>query len=183
MKIEVRLTDKNDAYIIKNMYPLYLHDLSGHYGLVPGHTPNKHGIYEDSDHYITLNDQYQVQNIWWEHPNALFPYLIAADNRPAGFALIAAPPYCPPGADYFVNDFFMLQPFRGNGHAQIAITSLFQRFTGQWELYTNPSEKNGVGQSFWRRTVSHYTKGNYEERTGPTMDGEKLIFKFSNRPL
>lgn len=32
MKIDVHLTDKDEAYIIKNLYPLYLYDLSGHYG-------------------------------------------------------------------------------------------------------------------------------------------------------
>ncbi|NEY98170.1 hypothetical protein [Heyndrickxia shackletonii] len=44
MKIDVQLTDKKEAYIIKNLYPLYLYDLSGHYG----NLPNKHGIYEES---------------------------------------------------------------------------------------------------------------------------------------
>ncbi|GGG72257.1 GNAT family N-acetyltransferase [Paenibacillus radicis (ex Gao et al. 2016)] len=183
MKIEVRLTDKADAYIIKNMYPLYLHDLSGHYGLIPGHTPNKHGIFEDGDHYITLNDQYDVQNIWWEHSKSLYPYLITADDRPAGFALIATPPYCSQGVDYFVSDFFILQPFRGNGVAEYAIRTIFERFTGKWEVFTNPSQRNVIGQKFWRRTVSHYTKGNYEEGLGSTFDGEKLIFKFSNSSL
>ncbi|MNI11941.1 hypothetical protein D3C73_651020 [compost metagenome] len=41
----MQLTDKDDAYVIKNLYPLYLYDLSGHYDRLP----NLHGIYEESD--------------------------------------------------------------------------------------------------------------------------------------
>ncbi|MDN4601464.1 hypothetical protein P5G61_09535 [Paenibacillus sp. F6_3S_P_1C] len=74
MKIDVQLTHNNEAYIIKNMYPLYLHDLSGHYGLNAEHTPNQHGIFEESNDYQTLQDQYDVQNIWWEKPNVLYDF-------------------------------------------------------------------------------------------------------------
>ncbi|GGH31022.1 GNAT family N-acetyltransferase [Paenibacillus segetis] len=176
MKIEVRLTTKEEAYIIKNMYPLYLHDLSGHYG----NTPNRHGIYEDSQDYATLQDQYDVQNIWWEKPNCLYPYLILVDDTPAGFVFIATPPHCSLGVNYFVNEFFLLQPFRGNGIAQYVATEIFEKFRGKWELFTNPAAKNVIGQKFWRKTVSNYTKGDYEEVLGPTFDGDKLIFRFCN---
>jgi predicted acetyltransferase len=161
------------------MYPLYLHDLPGHYGLFAGHMPNRHGIFKDSPRYQTLQDQYDVQNIWWEKPGALFPYLIIADDIPAGFALNAAPPFCSQSTDFFVNDFFLMQPFRGNGIAEYAITKVFESYRGNWELYTNPSEKNVIGQKFWRRTVSNYAKGKYEEMLGSTIDGCKLIFRFA----
>ncbi|GIP31586.1 hypothetical protein [Paenibacillus sp. J2TS4] len=180
MKIEVKLTNKEEAYIIKNLYPLYLHDLSGHYGLVPGHLPNIHGIFEDSNDYVTLQDQYDVQNIWWDKPGTLYPFLVTVDNIPAGFELIATPPHCAQGVDYFVNDFFLLQPFRGNGIAEYAAGQVFEKFKGSWQLFTNPSEKNIAGQKFWRKTVSNYTKGQYEEKVGTTFDGYKMIFSFHN---
>lgn len=181
MKIEVVLTDKDEAYIIKNLYPLYLYDLSGHYGLVPGHTPNRHGIYEEGDEYRTLQDQYDVQNSWWDKPNCLYPFLVRADGIPAGFALIATPPHCSKGIDYFVNEFFLLRPFRGKGIAEKAAVDVFDRFRGAWELFTNPSEANGRGQSFWRKTLFNYTNGIYEEIRETTFDGDKLIFRFNNK--
>lgn len=101
MVIKVQLINKNEAYIIKNLYPLYLYDLSEHYVRFP----NAHGIYEESDEFKTLSDQYEVQNIWWEKPDCLYPYLIFVEDKPAGFILIATPPYCSEGIDYFVNDF------------------------------------------------------------------------------
>lgn len=72
MNVRVKRTSANEAYIIKNMYPLYLHDLSEHYQTYP----NLHGIYEESGTIQTLEEQYGVQNIWWEKPDTLFPYLI-----------------------------------------------------------------------------------------------------------
>lgn len=178
MKIEVKLTAEHESYIIKNMYPLYLHDLSGHYGLVAGHMPNRHGIFEDSDEYKTLQDQYDMQNIWWEKQEHLYPFLITVDCMPAGFALIASPPYSAEGIDYFVHEFFVLQPFRGTGVAQYAAAYLFNLLKGRWQLFTNPSPKNIVGQKFWKRMVSEYSHGNFEHQYGTTQDGDKLIFTF-----
>jgi len=181
MEIEVQLAHNHEAYIIKNMYPLYLHDLSGHYGLKTEHTPNKHGIFEMGDDYKTLQDQYDVQNIWWEKPNVLYAFLIRVDGVPAGFIFVATAPHCSADTDFFVHEFFLMQPFRGVGIAEHAAKEVFQRYRGRWELFTNPSEKNKVGQHFWRKTVSNYTQGNYVELQDQTHDGEKLIFRFSNR--
>jgi predicted acetyltransferase len=180
--VQVTLTDKTNCHIIKNMYPLYLHDLSGHYGLVADHTPNQHGIFENSDRFKTLHDQYDEQNIWWEKPGVLFPFLIQADHTPAGFALIATSPYCSQEVDYFMSDFFVLQPFRGTGVAQIAATYLFEQFNGKWAVYTNPSPKNMIGQQFWEKTIAQYTKGSFVKQNALTHDGDKLIFSFCNHP-
>ncbi|MGE8205719.1 GNAT family N-acetyltransferase [Heyndrickxia sp. NPDC080065] len=176
MKIDVKLTGKTEAHIIKNLFPLYLFDLSAHYGNIP----NIHGIYEESDDFQTLIDQYEVQNIWWEKPDVLFPYLILVDEKPAGFILVATPPHCNKGIDYFVNEFFLLQSLRGHGIAEQAANKVFEQFRGNWELFTNPLEKNIVGQKFWRKTISNYTNGNYIEEYGETFDGYKLIFRFNN---
>ncbi|MDF9845439.1 MULTISPECIES: hypothetical protein [unclassified Paenibacillus] len=74
----------------------------------------------------------------------------------------------------------MLQPFRGAGVAEQAAISVFERFKGAWELYTNPAAKNITGQRFWRKTVAGYTNHNYHEAVEETFDGNKLVFRFSN---
>ena len=38
--VELRLSDEEDAYIIRNLWPLYLHDVSE----FDGCRPNRHGI-------------------------------------------------------------------------------------------------------------------------------------------
>jgi predicted acetyltransferase len=176
MKTELILTDKENAYIINNIYPAYLHDLSEHYGFLP----NKHGVFEESNEYTTLLQQNEVFNIWWEKPNCLYPFLILVDEIPAGFILVATPPHTSQGTDYFVNEFFLLRPFRGKEIASYAAAAVFEKFKGRWELYTNPSEKNIAGQKFWRKTLGKYTNGLCEESLGETFDGFKMIFKFDN---
>lgn len=176
MNTEIILTNKENAYIINNLYPSYLHDLSEHYGFLP----NKHGVYEESNDYKTLSQQNEVFNIWWQRPNCLYPFLILVDEIPAGFIFVATPPFTSQGIDYFVNEFFLLRPFRGKKIGSYAAATIFDRFKGRWELYTNPSEKNTVGQKFWRKIVCNYSKGFYEESFGQTFDGYKMIFKFDN---
>ena len=96
MKIEIKLADKNDGFIIKNMYPLYLHDLSGIHNILP----NKYGIFEEDDNIRTLQQQYDIQEIWFQEPKLLFPYLIIADGIPAGFCLVGSGKYVPKEVDY-----------------------------------------------------------------------------------
>ncbi|WP_105614023.1 GNAT family N-acetyltransferase [Vallitalea okinawensis] len=175
MEVKVVLANKENSNIIKNIYPLYLHDLSEHYGNIP----NDYGIYEDEP-FKTLADQYEVQNIWFDKPNILFPYIIKVDEKPAGFILIATAPYVSKTTDYYVNEFFVLRPYRGKSIGEIAAKQVFNKFIGRWELYTNPSSKNFIGQKFWRKTVSTYTNNDYDESIGETIHGEKLIFKFEN---
>lgn len=57
IKIEVILSNNENSNIIKNLYPLYLYDLSEIYGNVP----NEYGIYEDKP-IKTLEEQYDVQD-------------------------------------------------------------------------------------------------------------------------
>jgi len=57
---------------------------------------------------------------------------------------------------------------------------VFEQFKGKWELFTNPSPKNIVGQKFWRKAISNYTRGTYIENYKETFDGFKLIFRFDN---
>ncbi|MCB2296193.1 GNAT family N-acetyltransferase [Clostridium tagluense] len=178
MEINTVLANNETSNIIKNLYPLYLHDLSEHYGDLP----NEYGIYEEET-MKTLAEQYEVQNIWFEKANVLFPYIIKVDDKPAGFILIATAPYAPKTSDYYVNEFFLLRPYRGKNIGEIAAKQVFDKFQGRWELYTNHLPKNLKGQKFWRKTVSSYTNNNYDESTGQTVHEEKLIFRFNNKEL
>lgn len=55
MEVKVMLANKEIANIIKNIYQLYVHDISEIYGNVP----NEYGIYEDKP-IKTLAEQYDV---------------------------------------------------------------------------------------------------------------------------
>jgi len=75
MNITVTLTDSTTKFMINNLYPLYLHDLSE----IWGNLPNPYGVYEDNETQ-TLNEQNKVFDIWWEKPGILYPYLIKEDE-------------------------------------------------------------------------------------------------------
>lgn len=178
MEVKVVLVNDENSNIIKNIYPLYLHDLSEHYG----NLPNEYGIYEDEP-MKTLIEQYDVQNIWFEKPDILFPYIIMVDEKPAGFMLIATAPYVPKTTDYYVNEFFLLRPYRGKNIGEIAARLVFNKFLGRWELHTNSMSTNLKGQKFWTKTVSNYTNNNYNKSVGQTVHGERLIFRFNNSKI
>ncbi|WIV12461.1 GNAT family N-acetyltransferase [Proteiniborus sp. MB09-C3] len=178
MEVRVVLANEENANIIKNIYPLYLHDLSEVYGNVP----NEYGIYEDES-IKTLAEQYDVQNIWFQKPNLLFPFIIMVDGKPAGFDLVSTGEYAPKGMDYYVYEFFLLRPYRGKDIASIAAKQIFDKFLGKWGLYVAPSGTNLRAEKFWRKTINDYAKGKFEEKNGQTFDGYKLIFTFDNTQI
>ena len=173
MNVQCKLATEETANIIRNFYPLYLHDLSEFSGVLP----NEYGIYEE-DPVKTLLDQYNLQDIWFQNPEFLFPHIIYVDNKPAGFALVATGKYAPKTTDYYLYEFFILRPYRGKNIAMNAATQIFDKFQGKWELYTNPSPENKRAQSFWTKTVNKYTSGTFEKSEGETFDGRKIIFRF-----
>ncbi|MBB6631069.1 GNAT family N-acetyltransferase [Clostridium algidicarnis] len=175
MEIELVLANNESGNIIKNLYPLYLYDLSEIYGNIP----NEYGIYEDEP-IKTLEEQYHVQDIWFQKPELLFPFIIFADKKPAGFALVSTGEYSPKEIDYYLYEFFLLRPYRGKDIGEISAKQVFDKFQGKWQLHTNPTSSNKKAQSFWNKTINNYTSGNFESVCGPTFDGEKLIFRFSN---
>jgi predicted acetyltransferase len=177
MNITITLTDSATKFIINNLYPLYLHDLSE----IWGWHPNKYGIFEDNET-MTLSEQDKIFDIWWDKPDILYPYLIKVDDIPAGFALVATPPHTPPGCDFYMNEFFVLRSFRGNGIAEYAAKEVFKCHQGPWEVLTNPNELNKRAQQFWRRTLKEYTNDNHQEECGKSHDDETMmIFRFDNK--
>lgn len=175
MEVKVVLANEENANIIKNIYPLYLYDLSEVYGNVP----NEYGIYEDEP-IKTLVEQYDLQNDWFQKPKKLFPFIIMADGKPAGFDLVSTGEYAPKGMDYYVFEFFLLRSYRGKNIASIAAKQIFDMFLGKWGLYVAPNGRNPRAEKFWRKTIIDYAKGNFEEKQGSTFDGHKLIFTFNN---
>jgi len=177
METKAVLFDQDTAHILNNLYTLYLHDLSE----FDGAFPNEHGVF-DEEQVRTLAEQAEAFSYgdWLKTPDHLYPFLILADGRPAGFNFIATHPYSvPEHVDYMVHEFFLLHAYRGKGVGEAAATQVFERLRGKWEVFAMPN--NPRAQGFWRRTISHYTGGQYHEELGPTVFGERVIFRFSNK--
>lgn len=175
MQIEIKLVDNTNSFIIKNMYPLYLHDISGIHGILP----NEYGIFEEEP-VRTLAEQYDIQQAWFENPNLLYPYLIMVDNIPAGFCLVGSGRYVPQDVDYYIYETFFLSTFRGKNISYQALIEIFQKHHGKWMLFTHSTENNNCAKAFWHKTIGSYTDNEYttEEKL---IDGmPKLVFQFDN---
>ena len=175
MNIEIKLATQENGFIIKNMYPLYLHEIS----FLHGNLPNEYGIYEEEP-IKTLAEQYDEQQIWFEKPEELFPYLIMADGIPAGFCLVGSGPYVPKEVDFYIYETFLLLPFRGKEIGERCVKEIFDKHKGKWMLFTHSTDNNKRAQAFWHKTVGNYTNGNYTTEEKIIEEMPKLVFQFTN---
>ena len=176
MKCELRLSGDDDAHIIRNLWPLYQHELSE----FDGSTPNSHGLFGVDDDVTTLAKHAEKQDPWWREPEALFPYLVLADGCPAGFNLVAARSRLADeiDADFVVHEFFVLHAYRGEGVAERAAVEGFDRHRGKWEVVTYPTHARAI--AFWRRVLGNYASGEYSENEVDHAWGRKVAFSFQN---
>jgi predicted acetyltransferase len=173
MDVTIVASTLETAYIIKNLYPLYLHDLSE----FSGELPNEHGVIEPTP-VRTLVEQADVQNVWWTRPGVLFPLLIRVDVRPAGFCMVAAAPHVPEDIEYDMKEFFLLRPYRGRGIGRSAAVQALDRFRGRWEVQVLPA--NVPAQRFWMRTIGDYTSGRFRQSLEQCAGSAMEVFRFEN---
>jgi predicted acetyltransferase len=178
MKVELIHSGHEDAHIIKNLWPLYLHDISEFDGTMP----NRHGLFIEEESISTLAEQGETQVAWWKNPESLFPYVISADSYPAGFNLVATHPYVPKGinVDFVIYGFFVLHPFRGKGVAEEAAIQGFLAHRGKWEVVTYPNHPQAI--AFWRKVMRSYTANHYHEEEVDHPWGKKVAFTFDSSP-
>ena len=176
MNIELRLSGEKDAYIIKNLWPLYQHEVSEFESSL---VPNRHGLFGVDDSVSTLASHADEQDPWWKEPKSLFPYLILADGHPAGFNLIAGRAHVPDGldADFIVHEFFVLHPYRGKGVAERAAIAGFNMHRGRWAIVTWPTHTRAI--AFWRRVVTRYVSSHSEDEVDLSW-GRRVALSFDN---
>lgn len=175
MTVELRLSADDEARLIKNLWPLYQHEVSEFDGAVP----NRHGVFND-DEVTTLAQHVDSLDPWWKDPQSLFPYLITVDGSLAGFNLIAARSRFPKEipADFVVHEFFVLHAYRGSSTAEQAAIGGFDLHKGKWEVVTYPTHLRAI--AFWRRVVSQYTSRRFSEDELDHPWGRRVSFRFDN---
>lgn len=131
--IQVVPINVEEKHILKNIYPLYLHDLSPYNG-------------EDIDH----NGLYDIDflDLFWKE-ESLLSYFIKSGDKIIGFILVQTGKYGPPtGEDFYISEFFIMRKYRRSGVG----TSAFQRFIemapGTYLLGQLPSNIPAI--KFWR---------------------------------
>lgn len=175
--VKLKRSDRADAQIIQNLWPLYQHEVSE----FDESRPNAHGIFGASDDVTTLAQHADSLKPWWIEPNALFPYLILVDDQPAGFSLVAARSRLPAeiDADFVVHEFFLLHAYRGRGIGERAAALTFDQHDGRWEVVTYPGHAQAI--AFWRKALDRYCGGAFSQSEGDHAWGRKMIFRFAKR--
>ena len=169
-------SEADTAYIVKNLYCLYLHDLSRFNGALP----NRHGILEPNESIRDLVEQGDIFSQWWSDPDGRFPFLIMAGELPAGFAFVVGKPHTPEDADFWMYEFFLLYAFRGRGMGEAAAADLFGRFRGRWGLTTFAQHIRA--QRFWEKTLKGYNcPFSITPEPSPYGDSiDRVFFRFEN---
>jgi predicted acetyltransferase len=91
---------------------------------------------------------------------------ILYSEEPVGFAMVRRRSAASP-TEYSMAEFFISRPWRRRGIGAEAVRLLFDRFAGQWLI--SEHVRNTAAVKFWRRVVSGYTNGKYQERV---LNGE-----------
>jgi predicted acetyltransferase len=175
MKVEIIEAGKDGEAIVRNLFALYIYDLSEHMGWDVPET----GLF-GSDEFLA---QYWGRKpndarLHWSEGLRGFPFLIKADGMLAGFALIREIEKDPPTFD--VGEFFILRKYRGRGVGKGVAHRLFDLFPGNWQVRELP--ENTPAQDFWRRTIDEYTSGDYVETTEvfPPFPYEMIVQRFTS---
>ena len=100
---------------------------------------------------------------WFADSSAHLLTILKAD-QPVGFAMVRTGhmPASRGTVDFSMAEFFIARPWRRRGVGQEAVRLIFDRFSGRWHIMEYMRNPQAV--AFWRRVVSAYTAGRYQER-------------------
>lgn len=144
MKIEVTQAALDDKSILRQMMELYSYDFSE---------------YEDTD----LDEHGCFGYPWLDHywtEKGRYPFLVRVDGKLAGFVLVNQYTYLS-DSEWAIAEFFIMQKYRAQGIGRYVAFFIFDRFRGKWEVHE--IENNISAQIFWRKVISEYTGGQYNE--------------------
>jgi predicted acetyltransferase len=149
-EVEVSAASGADHVLLRNLYPLYLHELTAFTD-----------FYDIDEQGLFVPDYLSE---WLSHRSAAMqPFTIREGGRPTGFAFVAQRPYPFMGQarDYRMCEFFVLNRSRRRGVGRRAAHALFAMFPGVWEVSQLPT--NHVAQSFWRKVIGEHTNGAFTD--------------------
>jgi predicted acetyltransferase len=159
---------RNDQRWIEGVYRDYLNDLApAATGIFPalgevGHRENDQLLRWFADrtaHVLTI--LYNEEPVGFAMVRRRTPAQTGG-TRPAAEAPEATKAAVPVATEFSMAEFFIARPWRRRGIGAQAVRMLFDRFDGQWLISEHVSNSTAV--TFWRRVVTAYTHGKYQER-------------------
>jgi predicted acetyltransferase len=171
MDIQLRNAEYSQKVILRNLLELYSCDFS----VIEGEDVDEFGLfgYRYLDHYWTEAGRY--------------PYLIRVESMLAGFVLLREGTYFDELSGQFplppmkVAEFFVLRKYRRKGVGRFVAQEIFNRYPRRWEIAQIVN--NVAAQAFWRKVISEYTNGQFEDHflNNANWHGQVLVFDNSLR--
>lgn len=131
-EIDLIPATESDRSVIAQLIQLYLYDMAAQ-------TPFAIGI--DGLYGYSLLDGF------WQ-----FPYLIYFEKQLVGFALVID--HCPitgQSPSWFMAEYFVLRPYRGQAIGRRAFAKICARHPGQWHIAVQV--QNGLSDQFWQKVL------------------------------
>ena len=145
MRVEIERAAPSQRPVLENLASLYLHDFSEVFRDPPG--PDGRFVYERLPLYFREAGR--------------TPFLVRADGRLAGFALVSRGSVISGAADVFdLSEFFVVRGLRRTGVGSTAAAAVFSAFPGAWEV--RALERNPGAAAFWAQAISRHTAGDFQ---------------------
>ncbi|MEO8605357.1 MAG: GNAT family N-acetyltransferase [bacterium] len=164
MRIELCQATVADRQRLENLLELYAHDFSE----IVGGAPDATGRFG-----------YPGLDAYWREPGRV-PYLLRADGKLAGFALIARGSQVSGDAAVFdVAEFFVVRGLRRRGVGLAAAHAVFASAAGEWEVRV--MRRNAAAQPFWERAVASFSGGRFSSLEWRSPRGSEVrVFRFAS---
>ena len=158
MNVEVRQSAKEEQKQIEELLNDYLAELSQHREICVG---------------ATSAAEYRYLKDYWSD-SSRFPFTLWTNGELAGFAFVRRTEEDQKRV-FQVAEFFVKPQYRCCGVGRAAVTNIWQRFPGWWELQV--MNRNDSAIRFWERCISQQAKSwKVEEIVAP--DGRRKFFHF-----
>lgn len=104
---------------------------------------------------------YPYLDHYWVEPERS-PFLVRVDGNLAGLVLVARYNYLTGLKDAWVMaEFFIMKKYRLQGVGEHVARIIFEQFPGDWQV--GQINENPGATIFWRKVISLYTKGDFQE--------------------
>ncbi|MEK4080525.1 GNAT family N-acetyltransferase [Solibacillus sp. FSL K6-1126] len=145
---------ESEKTILRNLYSLYLHDLSKFSSMI--------------DLGIDGSFKYESLDKFW-YIDGISPYFIKLEESIIGFILLLERPFLTEENDLGINDFFIINKYKGKGVA----AKLFEAKQGQYFVIQVIENKRAV--SFWRNLYIELNINITEKQE--LIDGEQCLIQ------
>ncbi|KFN02863.1 GNAT family N-acetyltransferase [Bacillus clarus] len=160
MSVAMQEVQESEKSILRNLYSLYLHDLSKF-------TTN---INIGADGFF----EYEDLDTFWK-VDGITPYFIKNEDSIIGFLLLLERPFLKKENDFGINDIFILNQYKGKGIGKQVIRGLFQEKRGQYFVIELIGNVPAV--SFWKK-VYRELNIEFQERRQVIDDEECFVQTF-----